>query len=515
VTSITKKCKVFISSSFIDLEKERATVIMSTLKRNHIPTGMELFTPVASSGAEFIKEEIKDSDIFVLLLGARSGSKISSKPGSLAFTQQEYRWAIEFKIPIIVFMLSDDEYKKYRDNINSDDSERKYDTDLRNFRDEVKKYDEEYSRIVGFFSYDNTAKLSDDYGNSLRNLVNDLENTAKLKGWIKYYYYESLKNETEGKIVLDNTLSTNPFIKNFATKLTRFGKLSNRALLQIDLKQGAANYFWDRYFSKLYQPSIKNIYFESGSSIAYVSESFIDYVKNNSESFYGQDIEQRIAIHTNNLFTYLNFILLDKPWRQIKIEINPQGIFSDDYGGTYGKLNFAVPKSAPLKNERIRERLDSATQIIVDQVVKEFNDVFDNSSLILMTASGIDTRPYDVLTPYPGPHVGSYPNMLLKRCLLSVNAPKVIFLDPKKWNFDFKYGNCHPVCDASYSWDYVIHNTPLAIALAANSREEQGVISKQLVAQGFNNLELEEAKAGSTGPWSIIASNDKFKESFE
>lgn len=46
---------------------------------------------------------------------------------------------------------------------------------------------------------------------------------------------------------------------------------------------------------------------------------------------------------------------------------------------------------------------------------------------MLMTASGLDTRPESKDAPYPGPHVGSYPNMLLKRCILSLPCPKVIF----------------------------------------------------------------------------------------
>ena len=510
-----KKCKIFISSSFKDLEKERMAVILSTLKRNHIPTGMELFTPTPGSSLDYIESEIRDSDIFVILIGARLGTPIDDEPDALTFIEQEYQWANKYHLPIIVFLLDEDEFESERNDIPGNSSERDQEKGLRKFRETVKQTETGKKRIVGSFSHNNLGKLSDDYGNAIRECINHLELSGKLSGWISFKHYNSIKQEMESKIFLDNTLSINPFVKTFIEKLQRFGKLSNRANLQSNLKQCAANYFWERYFSKLYDNSIKHIFFESGSSIAYVSDKFIDFVKNKSDSFYRKGIEKEIQLHTNNIFTYLNFILLANPWRPIDIRVNPQGIFFEDYGGTYGELSFVPPKSPPIKNDPIRKCLPEATQIVVDNEVMRLNNEFKNSALILMTVSGIDVRTLSIEAPYPGPHVGSYPNMLLKRCLLSINSPKVVFIDPNKWDFNFVFGNCHAICDESFPWDGVILEHPLAIVIATESKDEQKRIGDELCEYGLTFLEFEEPKAGTEGSFAVIASNKLFNDYFK
>jgi hypothetical protein len=255
------------------------------------------------------------------------------------------------------------------------------------------------------------------------------------------------------------------------------------------------------------------LFFESGSSIAYASHEFIEQVK--KQTWFTQTgMHRRLAVRTNNILTYVDFLIRDPSWQPMDVRVMPSGPFSDDYGGTYGVLDSVYRQSAPTRSDPVRKRLPADTQAIVNQVVTELSEELTDDGLVLMTASGLDTRPESSDSPYPGPHVGSYPNMLLKRCLLSLPCPKVIFLHPEKWGFEFLWSNCHAVCDASFPWEAARSTSPLAIALATDTQDRQHAIAEDFRRHGFPHIDLEAAKAGYDGPWSVIASNQPFEEYF-
>jgi hypothetical protein len=223
---------------------------------------------------------------------------------------------------------------------------------------------------------------------------------------------------------------------------------------------------------------------------------------------------KQIVVRTNNILTYLDFLTRDISWQPMDVSVVPHGPFSDDYGGTYGILNSAISQSAPHKDDPVRTGFLPPTQKLVDEVTKNFAEQLTDRGLVLMTASGLDTRPESKDAPYPGPHVGSYPNMLLKRCLLTLKCPKVIFLHPLKWGFEFLWSNCYPVCDSSFPWKEVSSKSPVAIAMATDTETRQNELAEKLRAHGFMHLDLEAAKAGLDGPWSIIAANSPFEAFF-
>ena len=106
-----RKYKVFISSSFKDLENHRLQLMLKTLKLGHIPAGMELFQPGEARNLDVIEKEIAESDIFVILVGSRLGTQISSqlkKDKSLSyltFTMKEYEIAQKYCLPIVAFLF--------------------------------------------------------------------------------------------------------------------------------------------------------------------------------------------------------------------------------------------------------------------------------------------------------------------------------------------------------------------------------------------------------------------------
>lgn len=102
----TKKFQVFISSTYIDLQEERKAAIHAILENGHIPAGMEAFASEDEKQIDVIKEWIKESDVFMLLIGGRYGSIPQNSEKS--YIHQEYDYAKELGMPIFSIRLSED-----------------------------------------------------------------------------------------------------------------------------------------------------------------------------------------------------------------------------------------------------------------------------------------------------------------------------------------------------------------------------------------------------------------------
>ena len=98
------KYQVFISSTYKDLEIERESIIKAILEMYHIPIGMEMFSAEDEEQWEIIRRTIEVSDYYILILGLRYGSKTSE---GISFTQKEYEYALEKKIPILAFVMDE------------------------------------------------------------------------------------------------------------------------------------------------------------------------------------------------------------------------------------------------------------------------------------------------------------------------------------------------------------------------------------------------------------------------
>jgi len=98
------KYQVFISSTYSDLAPERESIIKTILELYHIPIGMEMFSAEDEDQWEIIRRTIEVSDYYILVLGLRYGSKTSE---GISFTQKEYEYALEKKIPILAFIMNE------------------------------------------------------------------------------------------------------------------------------------------------------------------------------------------------------------------------------------------------------------------------------------------------------------------------------------------------------------------------------------------------------------------------
>ena len=92
---------MFISSTYSDLKDERDRVFQTLLGMDCMPAGMELFPALDEEQLKFIKRIIDDCDYYILIIGGRYGSV---SPEGVSYTEKEYQYAIEKKIPVLAFL---------------------------------------------------------------------------------------------------------------------------------------------------------------------------------------------------------------------------------------------------------------------------------------------------------------------------------------------------------------------------------------------------------------------------
>lgn len=465
----TVKYQIFISSTWKDLRDYRKGVIEQILEQEHIPSGMESFSAGTEEDFAVIKKAIDQCDVYIVLIGACFGSPFRGTRTS--FTQQEVRYARDKGKPILAFLLDDTEFKKERKRFDRQlkfkteedrsraEHERQFHTELLKFREEVKELDAKNGthRIVSPFSSIEDLKCK--FLTAFEKLIhNPGFNTP---GWHRF--------STE--------VGKNTFIQNIVGKLSDFDKLSERCVSgRANLKALMATYFWDEFKFDIVKAGVKHLFFESGSTIAFVSSAFCESLKADTH-------KKDWRIRTNNILSYLEFVLLEHA--NVHADLYPHGPPDRTYGATFGLLKEEEKQGYPDHNvalsESDREALYSV-KAMANQILPS-----DKPALILGTASGVELRANN---EFQGPHVGTYYNKLFKRALLESRHPIVLFLDEEKFSLmsktgNFKVGYCHHVCDADIPWDRVCSTWPLGLCIGASSRVKSDRIIEYFAKLGF------------------------------
>lgn len=105
---MNKKYQVFISSTQKDLVDERIDIMQALLESKCIPAGMELFATANKKSWEIIKQDIDESDFYLLVIAGMYGSLTKDHHGNqISYTEKEYNYAVSIKKPIMVFMYKD------------------------------------------------------------------------------------------------------------------------------------------------------------------------------------------------------------------------------------------------------------------------------------------------------------------------------------------------------------------------------------------------------------------------
>jgi hypothetical protein len=103
-----KKYQIFISFTYTDLIVERAKVRDAILSLYQFPVGMELFGAANEEQWEIIEETIDSSDFYVLIIARRYGTVIKEGADKgISYTEKEFRYALEKKIPILAFIIEE------------------------------------------------------------------------------------------------------------------------------------------------------------------------------------------------------------------------------------------------------------------------------------------------------------------------------------------------------------------------------------------------------------------------
>jgi hypothetical protein len=135
-----KVFQVFVSSTYADLTDERRHVSETLAKAGYIPAGMELFPATDQQQLEFIKRVIDRCDYYVVIVGGRYGSLADE---NISFTEKEYEYAVEKRIPVLAFLhRHPDKIEVGKTDRNEEQSKR-----LISFRDRLSR-----GRIVDFWS---------------------------------------------------------------------------------------------------------------------------------------------------------------------------------------------------------------------------------------------------------------------------------------------------------------------------------------------------------------------------
>lgn len=166
-----KRLQVFVSSTYTDLIEERQAAVESILTAGHFPAGMELFTAGDESQMEAIKQWIDESDIYLLILGARYGS-IESKSGK-SYTHLEYEYALQKEKPLFACVLTEKAIDEKVGKFGKSVLEMSDPGKLKGFRELV------LSKLVKLCEDSKDIKIA--VGETMANLAR----SERLNGWVR------------------------------------------------------------------------------------------------------------------------------------------------------------------------------------------------------------------------------------------------------------------------------------------------------------------------------------------
>lgn len=128
-----RRFQVFVSSTFLDLQDERAAVVSSLLQMDAIPSGMELFPAADDDAWTLITRVIDSCDYYLLVIGGKYGTM---DPGTeLSYTEKEYDYAEARKKPVMAFLHKSPEDLKLKDSEKDEQAREK----LKRFREKVER----------------------------------------------------------------------------------------------------------------------------------------------------------------------------------------------------------------------------------------------------------------------------------------------------------------------------------------------------------------------------------------
>jgi len=524
-----RKYQVFISSTFSDLAEARRTAVRMVLMRGHLPIALEQMNVPADPIPTLIEEAIKNSQIYLVFLGHRYGSRV---PGTkISYTEKEYELAVENGLIVVPFVLSPQEIEAKRrdmkdalmvrmnvtneediathfsvaespaiaaevEELNSNDA-------LLRFHARVKRDESEFPVFYTPFSVNDP-----DFSGRIVGQLEHAERAAdnrNVRAWIKAPPDPDLTRALFA-------LARNPFLVRVSLSLSEFETLDARCSDGEEKKKSLANFFSRTYF-RLLMKAKTQLFFESGSTIAFVARELGPKLRRKVAV---QGGAPEIHIATNNVLAYLQLWLI----HGVPCSPFPWGPPEDHYGAAFGCLDHYYAQGDEPDPEFPPAPLDGdAISAIADLGKDPFApNNWKGNVLLLGATSGMqlskelkstlgERLPADGCV---GLHVGSFKNKLFKRFMFDTNQPIMLFFTNDKIDLPISFDDCHFVLDDEYSFDNVLKTYPLAFCVGC-SKAEQADLATRLRDLGLSVL-IDRQPGDHTA---VIARNAVFIDGFE
>ena len=490
------KLSIFVGSTKKDLHKIRDAAINAILCAGHIPSGMELWAAGHIPTLEAIKSHLELCDMHLLFLGSRYGSVVRD---GKSFTQWEYEQSVEAGRPVIPFVLSEKEFDEALKRETNPDEKLNHEK-LREFRNTLLE-----NSLCGEFIASSTKGIAFNCANSINQIINSgqLPDGA---GWLR-------STSERGRRL--QAVERNEFLQRILDRIYGFSTLTDRLEKGPYLKHVLGRFFWQVMLGRIKRKDYYNVFFESGSTLAYVSSEF---EKKLNEA--GGD-HSRWRISTNNALTLLQLLL----HTHLHVIPRPAGSPEDYYGAMFDAVLIRDPESPPLTPRGLFKAEANA----VDQTVATLQPD-EKKRLFLATASGLDLRHEQ--PHFRGPHVGSHPNMLFKRAIFQTGQPVVLFLNGWKItgkSYLFQVGKCYPVFGPDLPWSTAATNFPVAICVGYGIPDPQKTYDENIgdicakrdslldalqESDELENFNFEYARTEDQSAGAFLIANPKFEKIF-
>ena len=497
------KLSVFVGSPKKDLKDIRQRIIQAILEAGHIPDGMELWASDARPTLKTINEKLDLCDVHIVILGLSYGQILKKK--EISFVEWEYEQSRDANRPIISFLLEKEAFENgWKEKPPKD---KKEEEGYRRLWEELRS-----KSVCKLYSSIQMETIDKDIINALNQVI-DSGQLRDLSGWVR-----------SAKLAV--ALQDNPFLMRIMNRVVRFRTTGGRFEKEKNAKKAAAKLFWNTMMNKLARAGYKNLFIESGSSLAYVSEEFE----------YSLVREQGWRIVTNNALSLLQLLLFTDGDVRRNPFVAPDP--EDPYGAIFTLKCKQAYEEPPAKPRKLyKKEIDAIEEISF--LLKSEN----NKQIILASASGWDTEHYVV--EFHGPHVGSHHNMLFKRAIFTTGLPVVLFLsrhkvdplfreagfkcrtDRKKREVGTRY--CYPVFGEELPLSKALVDIPLALCIGYEMEKDEQEEDIRKVGEKLKRVlgtELKKAKfdmeyaakefiqEGETQSGAIMVANEKLCKLF-
>jgi len=454
-TQFTRKLEIFVGATRRDLGAARQAVINAILMKGHIPSGMELWAAGNQPPLEVIARYLERCDAHILLVGAHYGSLIEG-PDSISFTEWEYQQS-KGKRPILPFLFDSQSLRRARSN------ERGLKRRIKEHSERLDLLRAELLKTKYVKEFSNDPKRLGELQKEAILAIDELlqsDDVPLNAGWIR-------GDSTEARTALD--IANNPFLKRELDQLRQFSTLGSRVGLDVGSKEALANAFWWNMQGRIRRHEYFHLFFESGSTIAYLSDEFVRLVLTSNQDAEGWHIR------TNNVLSLVYFGL----HTPIDASRFPMGIPDPDdkYGAIFPNEWRLLHEPPPKRPRKLYPKEKKA----VDDMRDAFNKV-PGRQLVLAAASGLDLD--NKVQNFRGPHVGSHPNMLFKRSIFTSGCPVVLFISAEKLGNPFRLHRCYSVFGPDEPWKEAVIKYPMAVCVGyewpKQSKATPGISSQEV-----------------------------------